>query len=73
MFKDKNGELISVTHLAVESVEFRFHAMSFGGVARARRSDLVKSFTKYREYVDAERGESGDQGAVSPGAGRDHG
>jgi hypothetical protein len=29
----------------------------------------AKSFTKYREYIDAERGESGDQGAVSPGAG----
>src|ERR1700722_10287040 len=55
VFKDKNGELISVTHLADESVEFRFHAMSFGGVVRARRSDLAKSFTKYREYVDAER------------------
>ena len=54
VFLDKNGELISVTRLASDSVEFRFHAMSFGGVVRARRSDLAKSFTKYREYVDAE-------------------
>ena len=54
VFLDKNGELISVTGLANESVEFRFHAKPFGGVVRARRSDLAKSFTKYREYVDAE-------------------
>ena len=54
VFLDKNGELISVTRIASDSVEFRFHAMSFGGVVRARRSDLAKSFTKYREYVDAE-------------------
>jgi hypothetical protein len=54
VFLDKNGELISVTRLSSDSVEFRFHAMSFGGVVRARRSDLAKSFTKYREYVDAE-------------------
>jgi hypothetical protein len=50
VFLDRNGELISVTRLASDSVEFRFHAMIFGGVVRARRSDLAKSFTKYREY-----------------------
>jgi hypothetical protein len=54
VFLDKNGALISVTRLAGDIVEFRFHAMSFGGVVRTRRSDLAKSFTKYREYVDAE-------------------
>ena len=54
VYLDKNGELISVTQLANESVEFRFHAMPFGGAVHARRSDLARSFTKYREYVEAE-------------------
>ncbi len=54
VFLDKNGERVSVTPLARDSVQFRFHAMSLGGVVRARRSDLAKSFTKYREYLDAE-------------------
>ena len=54
VYLDKNGELISVTQLANESVEFRSHAMPFGGAVHARRSDLARSFTKYREYVDAE-------------------
>ena len=52
-YLDKNGKLISVTHLAHESVEFRFHANPFGGVVRAHKSDLAKSFAKYREYADA--------------------
>jgi hypothetical protein len=54
VYLDKNGKLISVTHLANERVEFRFHANPFGGVVRVRRSDLAKSFAKYREYVDAQ-------------------
>ncbi len=54
VFLDKNGRRISIILLANDSVEFRFHAMTFDGVVRARRSDLARSFTKYRAYVDAE-------------------
>ncbi len=54
VFLDKNGRRISVILLASDSVEFRFHAMTLDGVVRARRSDLARSFTKYRAYVDAE-------------------
>ena len=48
-----NGEIISVTYLENNIIEFRFHAMIDDGVVRVRRSDLIESFTKYRAYVDA--------------------
>ncbi len=54
VFLDKNRRRICVILLASDSVEFRFHAMTFDGVVRARRCDLARSFTKYRAYVDAE-------------------
>ena len=48
-----NGDRVTVTRLEDNNIEFRFHAMIFGGVVRVRRSDLIASFTKYRAYVDA--------------------